>query len=273
MTTADPTADPSLAVPGAPGVPGGLALRVLEYWVTVYRRTWRGSLASGFLAPLLYLGSLGFGLGTLVHRGVDGVPYVLFVAPAVLTANAMQTAIGEATYPVMAAIRWQRQYHAMLASPLDVPDIVLGHLLFIMLRTTLVSIAFLLVGALLGAFRSWWVLLALPVAVLCGAAHAAVVMAFSARQEDDNGFNLLYRFAVIPMFLFAGTFFPITQLPSVLQWVARATPLWHATRVSRELSLGHPDPGSAVVHLGYLALWLVTGVVAAVYFLRRRLAR
>jgi lipooligosaccharide transport system permease protein len=250
---------------------GAGALRVLSYWATVYRRTWRGSVVSGFGAPLLYLGSLGFGLGTLMPGGVAGVPYVLFVAPGVLTATAMQTAVGEATYPVMAAIKWQRQYHAMLASPVRITDIVLGHLLFILLRSAVVSGTFLLVGAALGAFRSPWVILALPVAVLSSAAHAAPVMAFSAHQEDDGGFNLLYRLGAIPMFLFAGTFFPISQLPVAAQWLARATPLWHATQVARDLALGHPDAGSAAAHLGYLLLWAVVGFAAAVHYFRRRL--
>jgi lipooligosaccharide transport system permease protein len=251
--------------------PGALALRALEYWLRAYRATWRGSVVSGFLAPLLYLGSLGFGLGSLIHQGVAGVPYVIFVAPGVLAANAMQTAVGEATYPVMGAIKWQRQYHAMLAAPLGVADLMLGHLAFIVLRATLVTIAFVLVGAVLGAFRSWWVLAAVPVAVLSAAAHAAPVMAYSARQEDDGGFSLLYRFGMIPTFLFAGTFFPVEQLPVLLCRLAQVTPLWHTTQLCRELSLGGASPLAAAGHLGYLVLWLVAGTGLALLALRRRL--
>ena len=251
--------------------PGALAPRALEYWLRAYRATWRGSVVSGFLAPLLYLGSLGFGLGTLVGDGVDGVPYVAFVAPGVLAANAMQTAVGESTYPVMSAIKWQRQYHAMLAAPLGVADLMLGHLAFILLRSLLVSVAFVVVAAALGAFGSWWVLLAVPVAVLCAGAHAAVVMAYAARQENEGGFNLVYRFTVIPMFLFAGTFFPIGQLPEVIRWVAMATPLWHATELSRQLSLGGMTVAGTAGHLAYLCLWLVVGSWLALTGLRRRL--
>ena len=251
--------------------PGTLALRALGYWLSFYRRTWRSSMVSGFLSPLLYLGSLGFGLGTLVHRGVEGVPYVWFVAPGVLTANAMQTAVSESTYPVMAAIKWQRQYHAMLAGPLGVLDILLGHLLYILLRTGLVTLAFLLVGLALGAFPSGWVLLAFPVAVLCGAAHAAPVMAFSAAQENDGGFALLFRFGLIPMFLFAGTFFPITQLPLVVRVLARLTPLWHATELARDLALSRVGLVTAAGHIAYLLLWLAVGVWLAVRSYTRRL--
>lgn len=268
-TTTVPTA--AVATMPARRPPGALALRGLEYWLRAYRVTWRGSAVSGFLAPLLYLGSLGFGLGSLVRQGIDGVPYVLFVAPGVLAANAMQTAVGEATYPVMGAIKWQRQYHAMLAAPLGVADLMLGHLAYIVLRATLVTVTFVLVGVALGAFRSWSVLMAVPVAVLSAAAHAAPVMAYSARQENDGGFNLLYRFGMIPMFLFAGTFFPVDQLPVVLRWLAQVTPLWHTTQLCRELSLGGASPLAAAGHVGYLLLWLVVGSGLALLALRRRL--
>lgn len=267
--TAVPTA--SMATMRVRHRPGALALRSLEYWLRTYRATWRGTVVSGFLAPLLYLGSLGFGLGSLVRQGVDGVPYVAFVAPGVLAANAMQTAVGESTFPVMAAIKWQRHYQAMLATPLGVVDLLLGHLAFIVLRMVIVVVAFVAVGAGLGAFPSWWVLLAIPVAVLGGVAHAAPVMAFSARQEDAGGFNLLFRFGVIPMFLFAGTFFPVAQLPVLVRGLAYATPLWHTTQLCRELSLGGATVLGAVGHLAYLALWLAVGTWLALRGLRRRL--
>jgi lipooligosaccharide transport system permease protein len=254
--------------------PGAFGGRALEYWLTSYRRTWRGSVVSGFLSPLLYLGSLGFGLGSLVDRGgqaLAGVPYALFVAPGVLAANAMQTAVGDCTYPVTGAIKWQRQYHAMLATPLGVLDVFAGHLGFVLVRLWIVSTAFVAVGATLGAFRSWWVLAALPVAVLCGLAHATPVMAFSASQEGDAGFALLFRFGLVPMFLFAGTFFPVDQLPVGLRPLAWATPLWHATQACRDLVLGRPEPVPLLGHVGYLLAWSVAGAAVGVWVYRRRL--
>jgi lipooligosaccharide transport system permease protein len=258
-------------------MPGVLAGRVLEHWLRQYRGTWRGSLFSGFLAPLLYLGSLGFGLGSLVDSGprggLDGVPYARFVAPGVLAATAMQTAIGESTYPVMGAIVWQRLYLGMLATPLGVLDVLLGHLAFVAVRLTIVSVAFAVVGSLLGAFTSWWVLAAAAVAVLCGLAHAAPVMAFSAAQQDESGFALIYRFALIPMFLFAGTFFPVDQLPAVVRPVAWATPLWHATQACRGLLIGRADVAVVLGHVAYLLAWIALGTLLAARSYRRRLAR
>ena len=277
-TTARRRAD---AVPGAGGAPLPPARRwlpALEFWLRAYRRSWRASLFSGFLAPLLYLGSLGYGLGELVDDGTGGsgvgagVAYVVFVAPGVLAANAMQTAVGESTYPVMGAVKWQRQYLAMLSTPLTVTDVLLGHVAFLVLRVALVTASFVAVGALLGAFTTPWVGLAAVVAVLCGLVHALPVMAFAVGAETDAGFAMIFRFGVVPMFLFAGTFFPIDQLPALMQPVAWATPLWHATELCRGLTLGTAAWGSGLAHLGYLLAWLVAGGWLAVRRYTRRLA-
>jgi lipooligosaccharide transport system permease protein len=255
--------------------PGVLALRAMLYWLASYRRTWMGSAISNFLAPLLYLGAMGFGLGSLVNRNgagaLGGITYVQFVAPGVLAATAMQTGVGEASYPVMGAVKWQRQYHAMLAAPLGPVDLVLGHAAFIVLRVAIAASAFTLVAALLGAWASPLALVAALVAVLCGAAHAPAVMAFSAAQENDYYFALLFRFGVLPMFLFAGTFFPVDRLPGWLQPLARATPLWHATTAARQLALGSPDWPAVAGHCAYLLLWCVAGLVLAVRVFTRRL--
>jgi lipooligosaccharide transport system permease protein len=247
-----------------------------DFWLYSYRRVWRSSLFSGFLSPLLYLGSLGFGLGSLVDGSgpgrIDGVSYVAFVAPGILAANAMQTAFGESTWPVLGATTWARQYHAQLASPLTTTDVFTGHLAFVGFRIALGSAAFLVIGSLLGAFGSLWVVLALPVAVLCGLAHAGPVMAFAVGQETDSGFSLLYRFAMMPMFLFAGTFFPLDQLPLGLQVIGWLTPVWHGTTLCRDLALGSAGSLASLGHLAYLALWAGAGAFWATRRYRARLA-
>ena len=273
IVTAVPTAEQARL--GHRPRPGAMAGRALEYWLRSYRRTWRGSVVSNVLSPLLYLGSLGFGLGALVDdanaSGVQGVPYALFVAPGVLAATAMQTGVSEGTWPVMGAVKWQRQYHAMLAGPLDVLDVYLGHLAFVVLRLLAVSGVFAVVGALLGAFASWWVVVAVLVAVLCGMAYAAPVMAFAASQENDANFVYVFRFVLIPTFLFAGTFFPVEQLPAAVQAIAWVMPLFHGTQACRDLALGSPDLLAVLGHCGYLALWVVGGVLAGRVVYRRRL--
>jgi lipooligosaccharide transport system permease protein len=159
----------------------------------------------------------------------------------------------------------------MLATPLGIADLVLGHLGYLLIRVVVASAAFLLVGALLGAFASWWALLAGLVAVLCGLAHAAPVMAFSGRLQNEAGYNLLFRFVVIPMFLFAGTFFPVDQLPAAVRPLAWVTPLWHGTAAARDLALARPDWLAVAGHVAYLLVWLVAGLWLAVRSFRWRL--
>lgn len=249
--------------------------RALSYWLMSYRRTWRGSLFSGFLSPLFFLAAMGYGLGTLIDRGGEsalGVPYLAFIAPGVLAAQAMQTAIGESTWSVMGAIKWQRQYHAMLAAPLGVTDVLAGHLVYVAFRVTTTSAVFLLVAGALGALRSWWAVLALPVVVVCGMAFAAPVFAFAARSESDSGFNVLFRFVVMPLFLFSGTFFPISQLPGWLQGLTNLSPLWHGVELARSATTGDVDGPAAVGHVAFLVLVVAASAWAGTRTWRARLA-
>jgi lipooligosaccharide transport system permease protein len=247
---------------------------VAEHWLRKYRRVWFGSAISSFLAPLLYLAGMGFGLGMLVDRssgGVGGVPYVAFIAPGVLAATAMQVGVGETSFSVIGGIKWDRMYHAMLATPLGPGDVVAGQLAFVAFRVLTSCTVFLVVAALLGTVRSPWALAALAVATLCGLACAACSYAFSARLDNDRGLTLMFRFVITPMMLFAGTFFPIEQLPGWLQPVAWVTPLWHAVDACRALVLGTATPGPVLGHVAYVAAWLVAGWWLAVRTLRRRM--
>ncbi len=251
-------------------------LRSLEYWMFTYRRTWRGGVVNGILSPVLFLAAMGVGLGGLVNSrnaspGLHGVTYLVYLAPGLLAANAMQVAVQESTYPVMGAIKWIRTYHAMLATPLRVIDVLIGHLIWIAIRVFMVCAIFLGVMAAFGTTKSWLALLSLPAGLLTGVAFAACVVAFAATRENDSGFSMLYRFGVMPLFLFSGTFFPIGQLPTWLHDVAYATPLWHGVDLCRTLALGHPHFWMTVGHIAYLATMTVIGVVFASRTYRRRL--
>jgi len=215
-----------------------------------------------FLSPVLFLLSMGLGLGSLVDKsagGVDGVPYLHFVVPGILAAQAMWVATSESTYQVLGAIRWDMKYHAMLATPIGVNDILIGHLTFVAMQVTGATAIFLGVAALFGSFGSWWVLLALPVTVLTGMAFVVPIFAFSATQETPDGFSILYRFIVTPLFLFSGTFFPVDQLPAFLRPVAWATPLWHGVAANRSLALGSPDFAGVLGHTAYLLAVIAVG--------------
>jgi lipooligosaccharide transport system permease protein len=252
------------------------ALRAYQYNLLSYKRTWRGSLTTTFLYPVLYLAAIGVGLGHMIDHGgqaVDGVPYVQFLAPGLLAATAMQIGANESTFPVMAGIKWLKTYFAMLATPLEVTDVFYGHFLWICTRIATASAAFLAVMAAFGLVHSWWGIAAFPAAILTGAAFAAPVMAFSATRETDKSFVVLYRFGIVPLFLFSGTFFPISELPGWLQVVARCTPLYQGVSLCRGFVLGHPGGWDAVVNLGYLVLMLSAGIFAATVTYRRRLVQ
>ena len=235
---------------------------VFGSWLTAYKRTWRGSIFGRFLSPLMFLLSLGVGLGSLVDKstgGVDGVPYLKFVVPGILAAQAMWVAMGESTYPVMGAIRWNAKYHAMLATPVGIDDVLLGHLIYVAMQVTGATAIFIAVAALFGSFSSWWVLLCLPITVLTGMAFAVPVFAFSAKQETDGGFNILFRFIMTPLFLFSGIFFPVSQLPAFMRPIAWIMPLWHGVESDRSLALGSPDLAVVAGHTAYLLAVIALG--------------
>jgi lipooligosaccharide transport system permease protein len=250
------------------------AWRVYGYMLLRYRRTWRGTLTTSFLYPVLYLLAMGVGLGHLVDQHLagggssglsrlGGQTYVEFIAPGLLAATAMQMGYNEATYPVMHGVNWDRVFFAMIATPIPVRSIQLGHLGFIATRLAVAAGIFLAIIAMFGDVRSLWAILALPAAVLTGLAFSAPMSAFSAKQENDNAFSLVYRMGVIPLFLFSGTFFPLSQLPTWLQDVARATPLYHGVALCRGLVLGNLGLADGLAHAGYLLAMIAAGVLWA----------
>ena len=243
------------------------AVRQFRFWLTDYRRTWRGSIYSSVLNPLLFLGAMGLGLGRLVDRhgtaSLGGVPYLVFLAPALLATTAMQTGVGESTYPVLASVKWVKTYQAAVSSPLRPADVYRGHLLFVTLRLTMNCAIFTAVAAAFGAFESPRILAALPVAVLTGLAFATPIEAWAVTRTKDGSFAMIYRFGLVPLFLFSGTFFPITQLPAWIRPVAYVTPLWHGVELCRAISLGTATPGGALVHVAYLAVLAGAGAAAA----------
>jgi lipooligosaccharide transport system permease protein len=251
------------------------AVREFRYWTTNYRRTWRGSIYSSVLNPVLYLSAIGVGLGTLVNKHgsakLGGVAYLAFLAPGLLAAAAMETGIGESTYPVLGSVKWRRTYYAAASSPLRPSDLFHGHLLFTAMRLVMNCAVFIAVMAAFGAIKSAWVIAALPVAVLTGLAFAAPIEAWAITVMKDTSFAMIFRFGMIPLFLFSGTFFPVSQLPGWAQPIAYATPLWHGVALCRSLSLGTATIGGTLVHVGYLVALTAAGIAIGNRTYRRRL--
>ena len=251
------------------------SLRVVEVGARVYRRTWRGSVISTFLNPMLYLLAMGVGLGQLVDEGGGSatldLPYLTFLAPGLLAATAMQTAAGEASYPVMAGIKWRKTYEAALATPISVTDLVVGHLGWITVRLTFVTGVFALIMTMFGATTLTEGMLSIPFAVLTGLAFAAPITAYTARLKRETGLAMLFRFGIVPLFLFSGTFFPIEQLPDAIEPLAYAVPLWHGVALCRSFALGLPFEVAPVISVAYLVVWIAVGTVLAIRQMRRRL--
>jgi lipooligosaccharide transport system permease protein len=249
-------------------------LRAYEHWLAQYKRVWRGTIGTSLVNPLLYLAALGVGLGTIVDKSSNapaGVPYLDFIAPGLLAAAAMQTAATESSWPVMGAIKWTRTYYAMTATPLTERDVLIGHQLFVVTRVLTASAAYLIVVAVFGAVNSWLGLLAIPVAVLIGTAFSMPMAAYSASTESDSSFPPIFRFVIVPMFLFSGTFFPVSQMPLALELVAYVTPIWHGVELCRGLMLGTIELLPALGHAAYLLAWTIGGLALARGAYRRRL--
>jgi lipooligosaccharide transport system permease protein len=217
---------------------------------------------------------MGVGLGSLISRGpvrtVDGVSYLVFLAPGLLAATAMQSAFVETTYPIMARMQWLRTYDGMLATPIRVLDVLAGEFGWLVVRLALGSCAFFLVMLLFGTVNSWLGLLAIFVAVLTGLAFGAPIFAFTATQRTDTSFPLIGRLLITPLFLLGGVFFPIHQLPQLVQGIAWLTPLAHGVALARGLSVGVLTP-SAGMNLAVLLVYAGIGIVAARITLQRRL--
>ncbi|MBO0731216.1 MAG: ABC transporter permease [Acidimicrobiaceae bacterium] len=253
------------------------ALRATTYFYVAYRRTWRGTMMTTFVNPVLYLAAMGVGLGTFVNKGghlaaLGHLRYLDFVAPALAATTATTTAATEATFPVMGAIKWTRTYFGMLSTPLRVGDVLTGHLVWIAARVATAVAAYLVIMAAFGTIASPWAVMVLPAGVLMGMAAAAPLAAFAATQENDGAFSLVFRLGLVPLFLFSGVFFPISQLPAGIRVLAYATPLWHGVALCRGLTLGQLTLAGALGHVGYLTALVLIGSVWASYTYRTRLA-
>jgi len=254
--------------------PVALAARPFEFFLTQYRRVWRGTAVTSVVTPIVYLLALGVGLGVFVDRSTDladGISYLEFVAPGLMAATAMQLAMFESSWPVLSAIKWDRQYHAMLATPLRVGDVLLGHQAFIAGRILMTATVYLVVITAFGAIASPLGVLAIPVALLVGLSFSLPIAAWAAHSESEASFVAIFRFLILPMFLLSGTFFPISNLPAPLEVMAYLTPLWHGVTLCRDLTLGDVELWSALAHVGYLLACCAVGLALARMTYRRRL--
>jgi len=215
--------------------------------------------------PVLYLTAMGIGLGTLVdaqNGDVDGVSYLAFVAPALLVASLVMSVGTEMSYPVMDGFKWGRNYYGPAATAITPQQIANGHFIAVMLRFVVQGSVFWLVMLAFGGVGVGWSVLIIPIGVLSAAAFGAPLQAYAATlTEEGFQFAFIQRFIVMPMFLFAGTFFPLTAMPGYLQWIGWISPVWHGSQLARVAAYGAQEPWwLLVVHVAFLLSMTVLGL-------------
>ena len=260
----------TLATRTTPLPPGGRAWLLVERNLMVYRRIWI-LILSGFFEPVFYLFSIGIGLGALVDTvtGPDGrvIDYTAYVAPALLAASAMNGAVYDSTFNLFWKLKFAKTYDAMLATPLEPADVAVGEILWAQLRGTAYSAIFLLVMLATGLVTSWWALLALPATILIGLAFAAVGMTATTFMRGWQDFEFV-QLAILPMFLFSTTFYPLSVYPGPVQAFVRLTPLYHGIELVRPLTTGS---GVGVGLFGH-ALYFVVLAALGIALTARRLS-
>jgi lipooligosaccharide transport system permease protein len=247
---------------------------VFLWYARSYRRVWRATITTGLLNPIFFLLSMGILLGQLVDDGsanLGGLSYLEFVAPGLIAALAMQIGTNEGSFPVAAGIKWARTYHAVVATPVRVHELFSGLLGWTAARILAAASLFAAVAAIAGAFLSPLAVLTPVAAVFCGLAFAAPMAALAGGVDNHAALTAVFRFALLPIFLFSGTFFPIERLPDWLEPIAWATPLFHGVELCRDLATGDVEALPTLGHLAYLTAFTLAGSVLAVRLISRKL--
>jgi lipooligosaccharide transport system permease protein len=217
---------------------------------------------SGFVEPVFYLMAFGFGIGELIGGVADGgqsIPYAAYIAPALLATSAMNGAIYDSTWNVFFKMHFGKVYQSMLSTSLGSLDVALGEIGWALLRGLAYALGFMTIVVPLGLVPSWWGILAVPAAVLIAFGFASVGMAVTSYLSSFQQMNWI-NFLLMPMFMFSGTFYPLSVYPEWIQSVIQALPLWHAVEMVRGLTLGNID-SSMLVHVAYFCVMIVLGLI------------
>ena len=230
--------------------------------------------------PVLYLVSIGLGVGAYIDQntggmGIDGVSYITFLAPALLATAAIQGAIDESVYPTLEGFKWNKIFFSMNSTSLSGNYIAMGVFLNSLIRVIFTAVIYWFVMLAFGVLESPRAWLAIFTAVMAGAAFGALMQALAGMLEnEDIFFTVLQRFVIMPLFLFSGTFYPLTNMPIFLQWIGWISPLWHATELGRWLTYGHEISSLMLyTHFIFLNSLLLLGVIASRRIFTRRLGK
>lgn len=246
------------------------ALRVWQRHFAVYTKLYKSSFVLNFVEPVLYLAALGMGLGAFVKE-IHGVPYIKYIAPGLIASSAMFAAIYECTYGTYVRMTYQKTFDAILATPVNIDDLVAGELLWGATKSVFYGVTIIIVISLFGLVDSLQILAAIPILMLCGLIFAEIAMIFTAIVPGIDSFNYFYTLLMTPMFLFSGIFFPLDTLPAAVSGIAFFTPLYHLVNICRASAQGHI--GSVLVDIGWVII--VAGLLAPYPFrlMKKRIVR
>ncbi|MCE5286181.1 MAG: ABC transporter permease [Pelosinus sp.] len=233
------------------------ALKILRRHMIVFGRAWKSSVVYNFIEPLLYLSAMGFGLGGFV-QDMDGVSYMQFIAPGMVASSAMWAATFECTYGSFVRLHYQKSCQAMLSAPMVVRDIVIGDILFGIVKNIMVGIVIILVIAGLGQVRSLWVLLIPFYLILPGLVFSLWALAYTCFIKNIDHLNYYITLIMTPVFLFSGVFFPVASMPQWVQVLSWLNPLYHSVEVCRALTLGNISPAIGLNTAALIVLAVVT---------------
>ncbi len=251
--------------------------RILEHLYVRTPAKYRSVLISGLVSPIFFLGLLGLGLGSLVddRQGSTATlgtsSYIEFIGPGLLAISAVLWAFGQSLWPTAGELKWDRTYLLTAVTPVSKAEIAVAHVAWIAIRFTAAAVLFTIVLAAAGAVSSWWAVLAPLSAGATALVLSSIICGFTVRQENEDTFAMLLRLGAIPMFLFSGAFFPLSEVPAGVAWLARLTPGWHGVELCRDLARGAVD-ASVIVHLGYFAVVGTAGMVYAITGFQQALA-
>jgi lipooligosaccharide transport system permease protein len=219
---------------------------------------------------------MGLGVGKLVDNGsnsdvLGGLSYFQFLAPALLATSAMMVSASEGTWPVLLGFKWGRSYFAAAATPLTPSQIMTGVAMWQTTKALITASGVAFALCLFPDTRTWGLVPAVVFAVFTGVAFSAPLTAWTATRDVDNSFSTIQRFIITPLFLFGGAFYPIEQLPSWMQTIAKITPIWHGVELCRNSVNGRLEWDTTLFHVGYLLLFAVVGWLLASRTFAKRL--
>jgi len=246
--------------------------RALSVWhrnFTVYKKLYKSSMVLNFVEPILYLLAFGIGLSYYL-REINGIPYIKFIAPGIVASSSAFAAAYECTYGTYVRMHYQKTFDAILATPVNLNDLVLGELLWGATKSLIYGTIIISVISVAGLVDSWMILLTIPLISLSGFLFSEISIIAAATVPGIDSFNYFYTLFMTPLFLFSGIFFPLENLPGIIKDLAFFNPIYHMVEIMRSASQGKAD---FINHI----LWLITTVLLLIIppfrLMKRRLIK